>query len=114
MSFQMIPATIVVNGFEGLVGNDGLSVFPIKQLVNLGYLQQDAGTPVNPLRVERNLLTGKQKTRLYGTQTYKLRSHTPAHHQPLLIYRNLASKPVLRHGFSRVCHKITNGGCFGC
>ncbi len=56
----MIPDTIVVNGFKGLVGNDGLSVMPIKELVNLGYLQPNAGTPVDPLRVEGKLLAGEQ------------------------------------------------------
>ena len=60
LPFDMIPDTIVVNGVKGLVGNDGLSVIPIKELVNLGYLQPNAGTPVDPLRVEGKLLTGKQ------------------------------------------------------
>lgn len=59
LPFDMIPETIVVNGFKGLVGSDGLSVVPIKELVNLGYLQPNAGTPVDPLRVEGKLLTGK-------------------------------------------------------
>lgn len=59
LPFDMIPDTIVVNGFKGLVGSDGLSVVPIKELVNLGYLQPNAGTPVAPLRVEGKLLTGK-------------------------------------------------------
>lgn len=60
LPFGMIPDSIIVNGFEGLVGNNGLSVIPIKELVNLGYLQPNAGTPSDPLRVEGNLLTGKQ------------------------------------------------------
>lgn len=64
MPFFMIPDTIVVNGFMNLVGNDGMSVMPIEELVNLGYLQPDAGTPVDPLRVEGKLLAGKQ-TRIY-------------------------------------------------
>ena len=64
LPFDMTPDTIIVNGFKGLVGNDGLSVMAIKELVNLGYLQPNAGTPVDPLRVEGKLLAGKQ-TRLY-------------------------------------------------
>ena len=44
LPFAMIPDTVVVNGFKGLVGNDGLSVMPIKELVNLGYLQPCDGT----------------------------------------------------------------------
>ncbi|KAL0049754.1 hypothetical protein WJX82_009203 [Trebouxia sp. C0006] len=60
LPFDMIPDTIVVNGVKGLVGNDGLSVIPIKELVNLGYLQPNAGTPVDPLRVEGKLLTGEE------------------------------------------------------
>lgn len=60
LPFDMIPDTIVVNGIKGLVGNDGLSGIPIKELVNLGYLQPNAGTPANPLRVEGKLINGMQ------------------------------------------------------
>lgn len=60
LPFDMVPDTIVVNGIKGLVGNDGLSVIPINQLVNLGYLQPNAGTPANPLRVEGKLINDEE------------------------------------------------------
>lgn len=56
----MIPDTIVVNGYKGLVGGDGLSLSPVKELVDLGYLQPNAGSPANPLCVEGKLLAGEQ------------------------------------------------------
>ena len=71
LPFEMIPDTIVVNGFKGLVRSDGLSVMPIKELVNLGYLQPNAGTPVDPLRVQGKLMTGKHQ------KTVCLKSCTP-------------------------------------
>ena len=57
LPFDMSPDTIVVNGIKGLVGSDGLSVVPIKELVNLGYLHPNAGTPSDPLWVEGKLQT---------------------------------------------------------
>ena len=48
LPFEMIPDTIVVNGLKGLVGDDGLSIIPIKELVHLGYLKPSAGTPADP------------------------------------------------------------------
>ena len=67
LPFDMVPDTIVVNGFRGLVGSDGLSVVPIKELVNLGYFQPSAGSPLDPLRVEGKLLTGKLKAALWSS-----------------------------------------------
>ena len=67
LPFDMVPDTIVVNGFKGLVGSDGLSVMPMKELVNLGYFQPNAGTPLDPLRVEGKLLIGEPKVALYSS-----------------------------------------------
>lgn len=58
LPFDMIPDTIVVNGVKGLVGNDGLSVIPIKELVNLGYHIRPACTLAGPGRYQA--LAGKQ------------------------------------------------------
>ena len=57
LPFQMLPDTIVV---KDVVGDDGLSVIPLKELVALGCLEPNAGTPADPLRVEGKLLLGKQ------------------------------------------------------
>ena len=56
----MIPHTIIVNGIPDLIGNDGMSVTTINELVLSGLLPPDAGSPSSPLRVEGELLNGKQ------------------------------------------------------
>lgn len=96
----MEPDTIVVNGFKGLVGDDGLSLSPVKELVDLGYLQPDAGTPANPLRVEGKLLAGEQhqtiRSRFY--QTHLSPPHKLTHEDGMLYHEPWQAASVCIYG----------------